>query len=166
LLGHASPLLTLSVYTQVLDDEIMKAGAVLLSAISLGINTPVNDDSVKNPGAVISLARLITLSTAVIAVHSKKISEVIAHIQCGAGERADGISLTAVFSGGQGRFSDGSRSQTGLTDVHGDVHFEITTSSGDFGSSSLTVTETVIPVAEEDASAITKLPVKELVPLS
>jgi len=32
LLGHASPLLTLSVYTQVLDDEIVKAREVLLSA--------------------------------------------------------------------------------------------------------------------------------------
>jgi integrase len=33
LLGHASPLLTLSVYTQVLDDEIIKAGQVLLRAV-------------------------------------------------------------------------------------------------------------------------------------
>jgi hypothetical protein len=99
----------------------------------------------------------------VIAVHSKKISEVIAHIQCGKDERADGISLTAVFSGGQGRFSDGSRSQTGLTDVLGNVHFEITSVSGNLGSSSLTVTETVLPVTEENRSTITKLPVKELV---
>jgi len=35
LLGHASPLLTLSVYTQVLDDEIVKAKEVLLSAALL-----------------------------------------------------------------------------------------------------------------------------------
>ena len=34
LLGHASPMLTLSVYTQVLDDEIVKAREVLLTAIS------------------------------------------------------------------------------------------------------------------------------------
>ena len=41
LLGHASPLLTLKVYTQVLDDEIITAGQVLLRAVVSPFQKPL-----------------------------------------------------------------------------------------------------------------------------
>jgi hypothetical protein len=165
LLGHASPLLTLSVYTQVLDDEIIKAGAVLLNAISIGFNSPKDENGTKSPVAAISLARLITLSSAIIAVHSKKISEVIAHIETRPGERVEGISLTAVITGGQGIFSDGSKSMTGLTDALGDVYFRVSSDTVNSESGSLTVTENVSPSTSVIEKSTMKPPVAELVRL-
>ena len=36
LLGHASPMVTLAVYTQVLDSEIQETGERIMSALGLG----------------------------------------------------------------------------------------------------------------------------------
>jgi hypothetical protein len=108
---------------------------------------------------------LITLSSAVIAVHSKKISEVIAHVQAKVGENVEGISLTAVITGGQGIFSDGSKSMTGLTDALGDVYFRVSSDTVNSESGSLTVTETMLPISSVSRKASMKPPVAELVRL-
>ena len=165
LLGHASPLLTLSVYTQVLDDEIIKAGAVLLNAISIELK-PISEKSKSSPVVTtVSLARIVTLSNTLVSVQVGRISEIVAHIATSVGEDAAGISLTAVITGGQGIFSDGSKSMTGLTDALGDVYFRVSSDTVNSESGSLTVTETMLPISSVSRKASMKPPVAELVRL-
>jgi hypothetical protein len=149
----------------VLDDEIIKAGAVLLNAISIELK-PISGKSKSSPAVTtVSLARIVTLSNTLVSVQVGRISEIVAHIATRAGEEAVGISLTAVITGGQGIFSDGSKSMTGLTDALGDVYFRVSSDTANSESGSLTVTETMLPITSVFEKATTKPPVAELVRL-
>jgi hypothetical protein len=148
-----------------LDDEIIKAGAVLLNAISIELK-PISEKSKSSPVVTtVSLARIVTLSNTLVSVQVGRISEIVAHIATSVGEDAAGISLTAVITGGQGIFSDGSKSMTGLTDALGDVYFRVSSDTVNSESGSLTVTETMLPISSVSRKASMKPPVAELVRL-
>jgi hypothetical protein len=127
---------------------------------------PISGKSKSSPAASpISLARIVTLSNTLVSVQVGRISEIVAHIATRVGEEAVGISLTAVITGGQGIFSDGSKSMTGLTDALGDVYFRVSSDTVNSESGSLTVTETMLPITSVFEKATTKPPVAELVRL-